>query len=132
MTRLLTAIGAGGASFFILGVLIYGVVLRDFYAGNLGSAIGVVREQPVWWALLLSQLGYAAMLTFVLTRAGVAGAVPGLKTGLVFGLVLGFAIAFDLYAVTNWSNVRVALVEPIVTAGRMATAGLVVGWALRG
>ena len=50
--------------------------------------------------------------------------------GYVFGLLLGLAISFDLYAVTNWSNITVAFVEPIVSAIRIALAGAVIGWTL--
>ena len=45
-------------------------------------------------------------------------------------LLFGIAIAFDLYAVTNWSNITVAFVEPFVTAVRMALGGAVIGWSL--
>ena len=39
-------------------------------------------------------------------------------------------MAFDLYGVTNWSNITVAFVEPFVTAVRFALGGAVIGWTL--
>ena len=39
-------------------------------------------------------------------------------------------MAFNLYAVTNWSNVTVAFVEPFVTAVRIALGATVIGWTL--
>ena len=130
MKKAIMAILAGGVAFFVLGGLLYGLLLAGFYEAHLGSATGVLREVPIGWALVLSQLGYAALVTFVFRHAGVATASAGLKTGGIFGFLLGMAIAFDLYAVTNWSTVTVAFVEPVVMALRMALAGGVIGWML--
>ncbi|MFQ5530243.1 MAG: hypothetical protein ACE5FP_07815 [Gemmatimonadota bacterium] len=130
MKRMLIGTIAGGVAFFILGGLIYGVLLAGFYEANLGSAIGVVRDVPVWWALIVSQLGMGAVLTYVFLHADVATGSDGLKIGAVFGLLFGIAIAFDLYSVTNWSNMTVAFVEPVVTTVRIALAGTVIGWTL--
>ena len=130
MKKALMATVTGGIALFLLGGLFYEVLLGGFYEANLGSATGVMREVPIWWALVLSQLGLAAVLTYVFVHADVATAVGGLKTGAIFGLLFGFALAFDLYGVTNWSNLTVALVEPFVNGVRLALGGAVVGWTL--
>ena len=130
MKRVLIATVAGGLAFFLLGGLIYEVILGGFYEANLGSATGVLRELPIWWALVVSQLGLGAVVTYVFLHADVATASDGLRTGAIFGLLFGIAMAFDLYAVTNWSNVTVAFVETFVTAVRIALGGAVIGWTL--
>ena len=63
MKRVLIATVAGGLAFFLLGGLIYEVILGGFYEANLGSATGVLRELPIWWALVVSQLGLGAVVT---------------------------------------------------------------------
>ncbi len=130
MKKMLIATVAGGVAFFLLGGLLYVVILGGFYEANLGSATGVMREIPIWWAMVVSQLGLAAVVTYVFLHADVATAFDGLKTGAIFGLLFGIAMAFDLFAVTNWSNVTVAFVEPFVTGVRMALGGAVIGWTL--
>ena len=127
MKKMLIGTVAGGVAFFLLGGLIYEVILGGFYRANLGSATGVLRELPIWWAMVVSQLGLAAVVTYVFLHAGVATALDGLKTGAILGLLLGIAMSFDLYAVTNWSNMTVAFVEPFVWAVRTALAGAVLG-----
>lgn len=121
---------AGGIAFFLLGGLIYAVLLRDFYAANLGSATGVMRDLPILWAMVVSQLGMGALVTWLFLNVGVTTALDGLKTGAVFGLLFGIAVSLDLYSVTNWSNMTVALVEPFVTGGRIALVGAFIGWTL--
>ena len=130
MKRMIIGTVAGSVAFFLLGGLIYQIILGDFYQANLGSATGVLRDLPIWWALIVSQMGFSAVVTYVFLHADVATAAGGLKTGAIFGLLLGTAISFDLYAVTNWSNSMVAFVEPFVTAVRTALAGAVIGWTL--
>jgi Na+/citrate or Na+/malate symporter len=130
MKRVLIATFAGGLAYFLLGGLIYVVILGGFYEANLGSATGVLREVPIGWAMILSQLGLAALVTYVFLHADVATASDGLRTGAIFGLLFGIAMALDLYGVTNWSNLTVALVEPFVTTVRIALGGAVIGWTL--
>ena len=130
MKKMLIATVAGGLAFFVFGYLIYEVLLGSFYEANLGSATGVVREVPVAWAMVVSQLGLAAVVTYVFRHAHISTVGAGLQTGAIFGLLYGVAMAFNLYAVTNWSNVTVAFVEPVVTAIRMALGGAVIGWTL--
>ncbi len=130
MKRVLIAVFAGGVTYALLGALIYAFILAGFYEANLGSATGVLRELPVTWAMAISQLGLAALVTYVFLHADVATASDGLKAGAIFGLLFGIAVAFNLYAVTNWSNLTVAFVEPLVTTVRIALGGAVIGWAL--
>ena len=130
MKRILGAVLTGTVVLFVLGVLLYVVILGGFYESNLGSATGVVRDVPVPWAMVVAHVALASLLTYVLlsTRAFTAGA--GLRVGAAFGLLFGVAIAFDLYAVTNWSNVTVAFVEPLVTGVRIALASASIAWVL--
>ena len=130
MKKMLIGTVAGGIAFFLLGGLIYAVILGEFYEANLGSATGVLRELPILWAMVVSQLGMGAVVTYVFLHANVATAFDGLKTGAIFGVMLGIAISFDLYSVTNWSNTTVAFIEPLVWAVRTALAGAVIGWTL--
>ncbi|MEE9207351.1 MAG: hypothetical protein V3U67_03075 [Gemmatimonadota bacterium] len=130
MKKNLMAIVAGAAVMFVLGGLMYEVLLAGFYEANLGSATGVAREVPIWWALIVGELGFAALVTYVFRHIGIASASAGLKTGAIFGLLFGLSLAFNLYGVTNWSTITVAFVEPLVTAVRVALAGAAIGWVL--
>ena len=130
MKRTITSIVAGTVTLSVLGFVFYAVLLGSFYQANLGSATGVMRELPIWWAMVVSELGLSAVVTYVFLKAGVKTASGGLKMGALFGLLLGIAVSFSLYGVTNWSNGTVALVEPFVVAARTALAGAVIGWVL--
>ena len=47
MKKMIMGTVAGAVAFFLLGFLLYAVILGGFYEANLGSATGVMRELPV-------------------------------------------------------------------------------------
>ena len=128
MKRVGLAVLTGSVVLFVLGFVIYVVLLGSFYEDHLGSATGVLRDVPIGWAMIVSHVGLASMLAFVLVHADASSAVDGLRVGGAFGLLFGVAVAFDLYAVTNWSVLPVPFIEPLVTATRLALASAAMGW----
>ena len=61
----LIATVVGAVTLFVVGGVFYGV-LADFFANDVSKAV------PIWWALGLGELLYAAVLTLVLGWKGVA------------------------------------------------------------
>ena len=64
--RLLATL-VGFVVFFLLGWLVYGMLLMDFYANNAGSATGVMRaeDEMIWWALILGNLFQTYLLVYI-------------------------------------------------------------------
>ena len=91
----LMATVAGGITLFILGGLIYGLLLADFFASD------AVSDQPIWWAVTLGQLLSAAFLTVVLDWKGVSSAQEGFQAGAIIGALTGLAFALMMYGTTD-------------------------------
>ncbi len=87
----LLATVAGAITLFVVGGVFYGL-LEDFFANE------VSRAMPVWWALGLGELLYAAVLTLVLSWRGVVSGWEGFQAGAVFGALLGLGMALMGYA----------------------------------
>ena len=87
----LLATVAGAITLFVVGGFFYGL-LEDFFANE------VSRAMPVWWALGLGELLYAAVLTLVLSWRGVVSGWEGFQAGAVFGALLGLGMALMGYA----------------------------------
>ena len=87
----LLATVAGGVTLFVVGGVFYGF-LEDFFANE------VSRTVPVWWALGLGELLYAAVLTIVLSWKGVVRGWEGFQAGAVFGALLGLGMGLMGYA----------------------------------
>ncbi len=117
---------------FLLGWLLYGFLLMDFYAANSGSATGISRteDEMIWWALILGNIAQTYLLVYVFSLSNVTSFGSGLKTGAIIGLILGLAINLSMYGTTNFMNLTSALVDPFVSLIMIGLTGGVVGWML--
>lgn len=118
----------GGVVLFVMGFLLYGLAFMGFFEANAGSATGVYKEAPTFWALGLGQLLTGVFLALVLARwPGARGFGGGLKVSLGLGLLLGFAFDLTWYGTTNIMTLTGALVDPFVYAVQFGVAGSVIG-----
>jgi len=115
----------GGVAFFILGYLIYGILLMNFMSDNAGTAQNVMRADTdlVWWALIVGNLGMGALYSYIFLKwADIKGFGGGFQAAAVVGFFM--AIAFDMinYGTTNIMNMKGVLVD-IVAFTIMAGLG---------
>lgn len=121
---------AGFVVLFLLGWLIYGMLLMDFYAANSGSATGVMKEDGdmVWWALVVGNICQAYLLVYIFGKwANITTFSGGFQSGAVIGLIIGLAFNLNMYGTSNLMNLTSALVDPIVSAIMMGITGGVIG-----
>ncbi len=124
---------AGFVILFLLGWLLYGMLLMDFYQANSGTVSGVMREESemIWWALIVGNLLQAYLLVYIFGKwANITSFGGGLQAGAILGLILGFAINLTMYGTTNMMNLTAALVDPFVGAVMMGITGGVIGYVL--
>lgn len=124
---------AGFVVFFLLGWILYGMLLMDFFNSNQGTATGVMRTdtEMIWWALALGNLLQAYLLVYIFGNwANITTFGEGFKAGLVIGLVIGYGVDLTMYGTTNIMNLTGALVDPLVVGVMMAISGGVIGWVL--
>jgi len=124
---------AGFVTFFLLGWLLYGMLLMDFFIANAGSATGVQRTdtEMVWWALALGNVFQSYLLVYIFGKwANITSFAGGLKAGGTIGLILGFAFDLTMYGTSNIMNLTAALVDPLVGTVMMALTGGVIGMVL--
>ncbi|MGE0772354.1 MAG: hypothetical protein AB7K37_11625 [Cyclobacteriaceae bacterium] len=115
---------------FLLGWLIYGMLLMDFYASNTGSATGVMRDEDsmVWWALIAGNIAQAYLLVYIFGKwANITSFGGGFQAGAILGLILGIAINFSMYGTSNMMNLTATLVDPVVSAVMMGITGGAIG-----
>jgi len=128
-TRIMATL-AGFVTLFLLGWILYGMLLMDFYAANAGSATGVMRSdtEMVWWALVLGNISQAYLLVYIFSKwTTITNFTEGLKAGIIIGLILGFAFNLSMYGTSNMMNLTAALVDPLVSAAMMGLTGGVIG-----
>jgi hypothetical protein len=123
---------AGASAAFIMEVLLYGVLLADFFAANAGPATGVNREEPNLVIMALGQIPLALLLVLFISRWGNSPSMAsGVRLGAMFGLLLELGVDLTMYATTNIANLTATLVDPLVTLVQGAVTGAVIALVAR-
>jgi len=104
----------GGVVYFLLGWLVYGILMADFSLTNYNQCMNRPSTDMVWWAIILSNLIYSLFLTLVLKWSGASGWLDGLKTGALFGLLFGVTSDLSFYSMTTMYNSIGAMVADMV------------------
>lgn len=129
--RILLAGIAGGITFFLLGFLFYGVLLEKFFAANQGTAQGVMKDPPLWWALIVGNLAWGFLLAIIFGRwASIKTFGTGAQAGAIIGALMAATINFNMLGTTNVNTLNAALVDVLVFAVISAVVGGVIGLVL--
>ena len=121
----------GGVAAFLLGYLIWGVVLHNFMAQNAGSASGVMKTdmQPTNMVFIfLGNLAFAYLLTYIFTEwASISTLAGGAKAGALIGFLM--TANYDLIALgtSNILNTTGTIVDIVVGTVFSALVGAVIG-----
>ena len=83
----LTATLAAGATLFVLGFVIYGVLLANFFDNE------AMRAEPAMGPMVLGHLFLGAFVALILGWRGVDNARDGFKAGAVAGCLMSLAVA---------------------------------------
>ena len=119
----------GGVAFFLLGWLIYGILLADYRKENCDQASSRSMEEYVWWALIGSNLVWGYFLALILSWTNTSDMSSGLQKGVVVGLLTALAIDLSLYSMTTmFLSVTSMIVDVAATTIMVAIGGGLIGW----
>lgn len=121
----------GGILFFLLGWLIYGMLLMNFMTQHAtAAAAGVMRPEAEWpwWAMIVGNMGLGFLVSYVLAKANVSGAAAGASTGAAVMFLVSLSYDFIIYAQMNLYDLTGAAVDIISSAVIGAVVGAIVGW----
>lgn len=133
LARVLAATVAGGIALFILGFVIYGLVLDPMVMRpNMIVYPGLMNETPVWVPLILANLFSALLLAYIFDQwAGIRTFVGGVRGGaIVFFLI---AVSFQMMFLAFWNiskNYTPAIADVLGSTVLGGLAGGVIGQVL--
>ena len=117
----------GGITYFLLGWLIWGILLMNFMSANMNQCAARPANDMVWWALILSNLSGALLLTLVLSWSKARSIIDGLKYGALFGILFGTLVDLSFWSMTTmFHNFGVLLVDVLVSTIVFAITGMII------
>jgi MFS family permease len=123
----------GGVLFFLLGWLIFGILLNSYMHSHGAGPIGHRADRgPVWLYLIAAQFVFAALYTFIFLKANVKGWMEGLIAGGIIGGLSTAAFDFMTYSFTTLLSKKGYTVDIIASAVMAAIVGAVLGVVLGG
>jgi hypothetical protein len=117
----------GGIVYFLLGWLIWGILLMDFMAANMNTCANRPDGEMIWWAMILSNLSASLLLTLILNWSKARGITDGIRVGAVFGLLFACLVDFSFWSMTTmYSSLTVLVVDLLVSTVVFGLIGMVI------
>ena len=121
----------GAIVFFLLGWLIHGMMLMDYYSNNSTTYEGLIRNPPLLIGLFLGGLCWAALLAYIFTRfANVNTFSRGFTIALIIGLLATASHNLFIYSSMYLYKASLMAVDIVVNALMHGIIGGVMGWAI--
>jgi hypothetical protein len=131
MNKILIAGIAGGVIFFLLGWLVYGVLLMDFMSANSGMAASMQKKTPDMLPLVFSNLAWGFLFALILGKWSTGVSIAqGASRGAVTGLLVALFVDLSWYATTTMFTVRCLAVDIVAMTVIAAIGGAGIAWIL--
>jgi len=121
---------AGGIIVFLMGFLIYGILLMDYFGASMSSYPGLLKEPMEIWAIGTGNIIWGILLAYFLNtlkvESGIQGAIQGASLFFLFGLGANF-VFFGQY---NLMPLSLAFVDSLCMALLGGVSGSAIGWLL--
>ena len=92
------AVLASTVAGFIVGGLIYGIILEGFMKANMVPLPGVMKNPPVFVAIVFANLAQAILFTWILKSMSVSKFFGGFLKILCVGALIGIMMDLFIYA----------------------------------
>ena len=121
----------GGLVFFLLGWLMFGILLSDYFKANTIEYAGLAKDPYSVPMIYLFNVVWAWLIAFVLDYGGRSGWAEGAKVGAIvmFVLSLGINIEFEAFMNLHKSYTPI-LVNLVVVTIMGAIGGAAIGMVL--
>ncbi|MBE0641611.1 MAG: hypothetical protein IH599_06210 [Bacteroidales bacterium] len=129
--RIIYATIAGAVAYFLLGWLVWGILLMVFMQANTTQYPGLMKEAPMLGLYFVSNLAIAFMLAYIFHNwAGFRTAAKGAWGGLIIGACI--VISYDLMFFGGMNIYSSTALAVDIVAGTLVLGivGAVIGWVL--
>jgi len=116
----------GGISYFLLGWVVYGILLMGFLSANMNQC-AARSDEMIWWAIILSNFTAALLLTLLLKWYGAKGIIDGLKIGALLGFLYSTTVGLSSWSMsTMYTGFGALIVDIIASTMLFAIVGIII------
>lgn len=117
----------GGILFFLLGWLIYGMLLMDFMKNHPGVVAGYDKAAPDMLFLVIGNLISGLLMAYIFVKANITTLAGGLIMGAVVGFLITSSMDCIMYATTNLASKKMMMADALASAVMSGVTGAIVG-----
>jgi hypothetical protein len=126
--KLLMGTIVGGIAYFILGYLIYGMALMSIMAEHSNASCMRAETDMIWWAMIVGNLGFAALLTSVCLKSGVDTFGAGAQAGAMIAFLVSLSVDLMMYSTTTLMTDTTGIIIDVIASTVMgAIVGGIIG-----
>ena len=121
---------AGGIVVFLVGFLIYGILMMDYFSANMGSYPGLIKEPMDIWAIGLGNIIWGILLAYLLKTSKIESGIQGAIQGALLFFLFSLGSNFVFFGQYNLMPLSLSFVDALCMALMGALSGAVIGWLL--
>lgn len=125
LTRVLVAAVGGGITFFILGFVIYGLILEStVMKPNMIEYSGLMKEMPNFAPLVLANIVSALLLAYIFDKwANIRTFVGGMQGGAVVWFLISLSFQLMFLAFMNLHKNYIPAIADVLASTVMGAIG---------
>ena len=126
--KILMAGFLGGVTLFLLGFLVYGMLLGEFMSANAGApGVNKPMEEMSFGWIVLSNIAGGFLLAVIFGRyANINSAMAGFQAGAVIGFLMALSVDAAMYSTTYLYNMNAMLADIVMWTIMCSITGAVV------
>ncbi|MFZ9503493.1 MAG: hypothetical protein ACO263_02880 [Cyclobacteriaceae bacterium] len=93
-----------GIFYFFLGWLVFGILLADTMRERMNEGLFRKDEDIILWALVVGNVAYGFLLSYIFHNMGVENARRGSAVGAVIGLVTSLTFDLNFFGTSTMYN----------------------------
>jgi hypothetical protein len=118
----------GGITMFLLGFVVYAIILEDFYTAQTVSGIAKSPEQMKYYPLFFGNVATASLLSYIFLKwANITTFAEGMKAGAVIGFFMAAGFDLVMYDTSRIMSAVGVVADIFVFAFLVSIVGGVVG-----
>lgn len=130
-TKVLLGGVVGGVTFFLLGWLIYGIILTDFMTANFNQCMALPMDQMNLPLVFISNLCWALVLALTYYWSNTTEVMDGVKKAALIAVLVGLANALMMHSMTTlYSGFTAILVDVAALTVMLSVGGAVITWVM--